>query len=209
VIKKALGGLLDSLAGLLEREVDPQSIRAYIEKRYGVFVEKHDIGEAVEQDLAAVQQIMITLGWLNGSQAAQENRKYPEIQGETEWFGKQGLVPGAGQALDQLDLQGERQVTNQILEKLLRHVEIKREKSLSKFVRSLSPDQIWIERCDVSILFSRVARRHHDLRFLNAALKMNEWYLRKIGNSRSVEVTARFLLALAEQELSAGEMLAC
>ena len=209
MIRKALGWLLELLAGLLDREIDPQKIREYIEGKYSSLQDRSDLGKTVEKDLADLRRTMIELGWLSGGQPLYEDVAKSEFQAETGWFGRQGLTPGAGQELDRLDSQGESRQVSEILEKLLRHVEVKREKSLGKFTQSLTPAQAWLERCNVSILFSRAARRHHDLRFLNAALKMNEWYFQKIGNSRSPEITTRYLLALAEQELSAKELLTC
>ncbi len=95
------------------------------------------------------------------------------------------------------------------LENLLRQVEVKRERSLRKFTREISTDQQKLERCDVSILFSRVARRRRDLRFLNAALKLNEWNMHEFKDAANDVCTARLLIALAEQEISAKELLAC
>jgi hypothetical protein len=90
-----------------------------------------------------------------------------------------------------------------ILEKLLKHVEVKREHALQKFTQKIPAEQQWLERCDISILFSHTARRWHDLRFLNTALKMNEWYINELGRTSSDLCAARLLIALAEQELSA------
>ena len=94
------------------------------------------------------------------------------------------------------------------MENLLRHVEVKRRQALRKFSPILSIEAQCLERCDVSILFSRFARRRGDLRFLNAALKMNEWYLKEVRSLNMDMVQVRLLLALAEQELSARELLA-
>jgi hypothetical protein len=88
-------------------------------------------------------------------------------------------------------------------------VEVKREKALRKFARETSTEQQWMERCNISILFSRSARRRKDLRFLNTALKMNEWYLREARKMRTDHCAVRFLTALAEQEISARELLIC
>jgi hypothetical protein len=88
-------------------------------------------------------------------------------------------------------------------------VEVKRQNALRKFSPILPTEAQWLERCDVSILFSRIARRRGDLRFLNAAFKMNEWYLKELRSLNMDTVQVRLLLALAEQELSAGELLAC
>lgn len=209
MIKKIISWLVESLAGLFENEVDPCTIRDYIEKNYSQLKKRKNLEDIVERDLTALEQTLIELGWLDTGKPAQANSSKIKIQTGIDWFGRQGLVPGAGQALEQLGSQGGNQGVTEYLEKILRHIEVKRENSLSKFTQPISNQDIWLERFDISILFSRTACRCHDLRFLNAALKMNQWYLRKIGNTNSVEITARFLRALAEQELCAKELLVC
>ena len=93
------------------------------------------------------------------------------------------------------------------LELLLRHVEVKRKHALKQFDKEISPDQIWMERHSVAILFCRHARRTKDLRFLNAALKLNDWALQHYKHGISLSLKARYLLAVAEQEYSAQELL--
>ncbi len=207
MLKKIISWILEWLAGLFERETVPQTMRTYIESNYAQLAGQKKPDNLVGEDLISIEMILAELGWISSSRNVR-NKEEIRFDAELEWFGKEGLTPGAGLALDQLDSQKYKETTA-VLEKILRHVEVKRENSLSKFTQPLSHSQIWLERCDISILFSRTARRHSDLRYLNAALKMNEWYLRKIGKTRSQHIKARFLLALAEQELSVKELLIC
>ena len=62
------------------------------------------------------------------------------------------------------------------LESILRIVEVKRKKILNAFSQELTDDEKIREGLRISILLSRASRRHRDLRYLNAALKMNDWY---------------------------------
>jgi hypothetical protein len=90
------------------------------------------------------------------------------------------------------------------LETLLRHVETRRKDCLP-----LSPpgpaEAAWMEKHAFAILFARTSRHQRDLRFLNAAMKMNDW---AYPGHRRLPVgprLVRYLLALAEQERSATE----
>lgn len=123
------------------------------------------------------------------------------------------FAAGSGLFLDILDGQGasgDRLFALDAAERLLRHVEFKRQLALAQSFPDLQPNRLMTERCDVAILFARAAVRHCDLRFLNAALKMNDWSLKRYGRrqrSLSVEQRARFMLSLAEQEFAAGALL--
>lgn len=92
------------------------------------------------------------------------------------------------------------------LESLLRHVEVKRSTCLPLLLRppgepAYPPESAWIERSTLSLLFTRHARQSADYRFLNAALKLNDW-----GYSfhRRLVLVApplvRYLRAVAEAE---------
>jgi hypothetical protein len=122
----------------------------------------------------------------------------------------QGIIAkGAGENLDWLnenneDLKG---FTSSAIESLLKFVEVKRKKVLKAFSQELSVDEKIQEGLRISILFCRVSRRHGDLRLLNTAFKLNDWYYPffKLAHSRNLIIT--FLLALTEQEITAAEML--
>jgi len=70
----------------------------------------------------------------------------------------------------------------------------------------LSPEDMIQEGLRISILFSRVSRRHHDLRFLNTAFKMNDWNYPIIKSAHTQKLLIIYLLALTEQEISSVEM---
>ena len=220
MIKRLTGRLLEKLAALFSHETSREDIEGYVCGQYRRFQKKGHLSPACLADLAELSGLMNDLGWLEG-----EKDKVGKKEGDTRvdirWmeqfknkkiFSRGALLPGSGKALDLLDESDrgkDKTLVADTMEKLLRHVEVKREKSLNKFAEEIGERQVWLERLDVSLLFSRAARRHRDLRFLNTSLKMNEWYLRQIKPSALDEVNARLLLALAEQEKSAGELLAC
>lgn len=140
-----------------------------------------------------------------------------------EWFqglegnavvGKDGLRSGAGAYLEQLLLSGEEACGESIkteLERLLRHVEVKRDLCLSPIVPAVSWDQAWVEKHRVAILFARHARRAGDLRFLNTALKLNDWAFsshRKMNPRHHAGPLMVYLRSLVEQEAACKELLA-
>lgn len=121
---------------------------------------------------------------------------------------QRGMVSsGCGLNLDALLNAGLAKQIYANMEDLLRHVEVRREKCLQDFSPSLSDRERWLERLDICILFSRWSRGQNDLRFLNAVFKLHDFWFSRLKNSRDANVFSRFCLSLAEQELSAKEML--
>jgi hypothetical protein len=218
MIKKSIGWLLEKLLNLFDREIKREDIRDYVRGEYKLFQKAEGLNPAYEADLAELADMLNDLGWLEGKKGA-SSKKENDTRMDAGWlaqfkdkkvYSRGVLLPGSGRYLDLLDETArgaERKLAADCMEKILRHVEVKREKSLRKFTEEIGDRQAWLERLDISLLFSRTARRHHDLRFLNASLKMNEWYLHELRNSTQAEIKLRLLLALAEQEKSAGELL--
>lgn len=91
------------------------------------------------------------------------------------------------------------------LERTLRHIEVKRKEAL-RVIQAAPSSDIWMERHAVSIVFCRYSRKFGDRRYLNTALKLNDWAYpshRKLGICPRF---IRYLLALAEAEASVQEM---
>lgn len=113
------------------------------------------------------------------------------------------LQPGAGRHLHTLLQHGsadlERAIAPQ-LETLLRHVEVTRDQALSRFPMPLSAEELWLERLDVTLLFIRRASHTRDVRFMNAALKLNDYAFLSRQTRKSPVVAARLMRSLAEQE---------
>lgn len=220
MLKNLLGKVLERLAALLDRSVNEDEIHAYVMERYARLNRPGTVDASLDREITELENRLMQLNWIGqttGRTISEQPQDRRDWQGynwlaEGNCFGKNGLEPGCGQFLDWMDENADassRRETNELLERLMRQVEVKREKALRKFARETSAEQQWMERCDISILFSRTARRRKDLRFLNTALKMNEWYLREAGKLRTDHCAVRFLTALAEQEISARELLAC
>ncbi|HAF62666.1 MAG TPA: hypothetical protein DCK95_10125 [Anaerolineaceae bacterium] len=97
----------------------------------------------------------------------------------------------------------------QNLELILRHVEVKRENALTRYGAALTSAQMWEERCCYALVFSNYALLHQDWRFLNAALKMNEWFWKEYHSLFTVRSVIPLLTSLAEQEYTFQEMQKC
>ena len=121
------------------------------------------------------------------------------------------LVPGSGRMLDWLAEHGDtaaKALVNDNLERLLRHVEVKRKDALVAQQDKLDVDALWLERHAVAVLFCHQAIRSHDLRFLNAALKLNDWEFPYYQKPVSGQRLTSYVQALTVQEQAVQELLA-
>jgi len=129
--------------------------------------------------------------------------------GDGKAISRSGLTPGAGPALIVLleRTPNERlPLLENALVSLLRHVETRRRAGLRLSSTAPGVDP-WMEWLSVAVLFARAARRRGDLRFLNAAFKLNDWAYPVHRRIRPGPRLARYLLSLAEQETAVSEEL--
>jgi hypothetical protein len=96
--------------------------------------------------------------------------------------------------------------TRSWMERLLRHVEVRRKDSLPTHPTHSDQDRQLI-RHDIALCFVTAARRWDDVRFLNAALKLNDWSYRSYRGRAIMPSLSRYLLALTECELALREVL--
>lgn len=95
------------------------------------------------------------------------------------------------------------------MEILLRHVEVKREQALHKYSDPLSKPACWEERCMAGLLFSAFAAQKNDWRFLNGALKLNEWLWKEYHRPFAGLPALPLLASLVEQEAAFRELQSC
>jgi hypothetical protein len=176
-------------------------------------------GDTLGSERKQIGENLYSLGWIPEVPAEtteDDMVKSTNTENALEWLRgrpdekviQRGMVSsGCGLNLDALLNAGLAKQISVNMEDLLRHVEVRREKCLQDFSPSLSDRERWLERLDICILFSRWSRGQHDLRFLNAVFKLNEFWFPALKNSRDAHVFSRFYLSLAEQELSAKELL--
>lgn len=224
MIRGALVRLCTAAERSLQATPAPEEIREIILETVAGLnaLDARALPATVRADLALAQKHIACLGWLSAAAAdAATDTSESALRAAREWLAAipaRGVIEGGrftagvGKSLDALDAAGsaeEIRVAMEQVERLLRHVEVARENALARSTPELTREQLTLERWDVAILFARIAVRHDDLRFLNAAFKMNDWSLKRYPqlSKLGVELRARFVLSLAEQELAAGALL--
>lgn len=184
---------------------------------------KEHLGTGIARDLARARRLAAQAGLLPPSEdipsipeqdaapAPEEIRRWAQSVPDGKVVTAQRLVAGTGRWLDWMEAANHAEYEEFVranLEGLLRHVEIRRNRCLQPLLPPGSPETHWLEKHDVAILFARASRRRGDLRFLNAALKLNDWAFSDHRRLRPGDRTARYLLALAEQEQALAELTA-
>jgi hypothetical protein len=175
----------------------------------------------IAHELWQVYEIMLVLGWVKlqknpfNTYSTKKQVSLSELMAWKKdlWDGKvirTGKVKtGAGFYLDQADLNEsvfQDSFVSENLESILKHIETRRDESLQDFDPVADGECLWFERLDIVILLARGARRKKDTRFLNAVLKLNDWYFSKLRRKSTQPEMIRFLLALAEQEYTFKEL---
>jgi len=219
MIRKVLARLLESCAKHLDGFAQPEEIKTTILKGVSELRIPDNADAKLQKEMDDLKALLRQMGWLEGDetdlaeahQSPRPDESWRALLDQERIFDTQGWQAGsAGKLLCLLEESDPlvQQAIHRTMEALLRHVEVKRQKSLQKFQPPLTRPQQRLERHAISILFSRYARQKGDLRFLNAALKMNEWFAKQDPRKTSMLEKACRLRALAEQELSARELLA-
>lgn len=212
--------LLSDFARRLDRSRAPDDIKKFVIKKYAGIVHHGKLTEETEVAVAKIQDNLAMLGWMDSYDAdlAQKHSQRTELgQASFDWADRManckvvshGIVTvGCGLYLDYLDEHDSQKKDFMIdsMESLLKVVEVKRKKILVSFPKDISAQEMLIEAVRLSILFSRYACRHSDLRFLNASLKLNDWIYSKFRKSDNGNPLILFLLALTEQEKCAAEL---
>jgi hypothetical protein len=210
---------------MLDESIPAERLRAFlaeslVQAEASVASGRVSLTEATQRDLDRARLLAERLGLLPPASGAQppgqdggpdfeQSRAWLASLGEAKVIGRSGLMPGAGTALIALLERPPEDRTfdlDAILESLLRHVETRRKAGL-RLAPPLEGQDPWMEWLAIAILFARAARRRGDLRFLNTALKINDWAYPSHRHARLGPRLARYLLSVAEQETALGEAL--
>ena len=218
-MQRSLLRLAERLGDLEESHLRPEQIQAFLLQSYA-HLEQVAVSESVRHDRDRLGNCLRRLGWLAHAHADPEWDETAEAgakEAGERWLQAlpgemvihKGVVRvGSGARLETLEAGGLSESGRHNLEALLRHVEVKRKACLAEFQPALNRHQRWLERLDIGVLFSRSARRRGDLRLLNAALKLNDYWHPALKKTLCAEIRARGCICLAEQELSVQEILA-
>ena len=199
---------------MLDDAVPEDTLRAYLVENINRLLE-NDLDKWSPPDILGLHQCYLLLQMLNLPTPAWPERIPPPPNPPDEhaldaWietlpngFGltRQKLLPGSGEMMINMLAHYPAKYENFLadnLERLLRHVEVKRKDCLplTETGKNISAAT---EKNNISILFSQYTHSTGDARFLNAALKLNDWAFgtrKQLNTSEQI----RYLLALAEAE---------
>ena len=213
-----MGSLLKTLANRIEKVHTREQIAKYVQQTYRRA--SRQLGSLDARAVSDIRRAAALLGLDDTTVTTDEPviENTHELEAAKSWLssvGPQALVvrsvvrKDAGRMLDLLDCDTPHTSLQRIsrhFETLLRHVEVKRVQCLSQFAPAVDDrvEQV-LQYLDVAIVFSRHARRARDIRFLNAALKLNDWAIYGDVSQTGPVVDARLLLSLAEQEFTYSE----
>ncbi len=91
------------------------------------------------------------------------------------------------------------------IERMMRHVELRRTQAFPP-IAGTSGDDLWLEKHQAAILLARASDILGDLRYLNAALKLNDFAYRAHRRFQPDLPHILYLRALAEQDLALSKV---
>jgi hypothetical protein len=199
----------------------PNEIKSFVLKKYRIINQGDLSGESDQEEIIRINENLNALGWIrvkttnrianlsNHEEALAEATKWVDTLKNGKVIQNDFISDQAGFFLDILDDRcgKENSFFADSIESLLKYVEVYRKKILANILRSGNTENNYLKWISVSILFSRTSRRHNDLRFLNAALKLDDMFFPKMKNQNKDKSLLNYLIALTEQELSAMELL--
>jgi hypothetical protein len=220
MIRSLLRWLISIAKGLMDDTIPEKDLHAYIRKGLVDLNQAIDSGD-ISMNHVLLPPIIRTVDRLHkqgfpGIPAfAEIPATNPDNGGRTEIGSiepvvRKGAIVGSviedmSRAVIQNRLLGEEQLTK--MEALLRHIEVKRQAAL-RFVDSRSEEGHWHFAARISVLFSSIAQREKDYRFLNTALKLNDWAYRYYRNRSDHARNLHYLWAVLEAEALLLEMTA-
>ena len=202
--------------------LDSEEIRFFLISQISNFGKLQIEDEEMRQVILKIHENLSAFAWVEADQIMEKSLaanqgEVKRVQHFQSWnpndenIVSHGVVKaGCCSVIEQMIFHGtkkEQQIADDQMERLLKHVEVRRKNALKLFDPELSKEEIWLERHAVSALFSIYARKVGDLRFLNASMKMNDWYFRRYENKPLDQEKAQYLLSLTEQERSATELI--
>jgi hypothetical protein len=212
--------VLDKVIDCLEFHLSPRQVVDFVTNYLSEINLENIKHDEVQRQLALAIMNVKKLEWEIPSQVDLLVEKLPKEIHERDFpdlnnhgwdklvFSKGIMNAGGARFLETLYLEkdsGKHPFFQDQMEKLLRHIEVRKSGALTKFEPKLSEVERWNERLSVSIFFSRYARMEKDLRFINCALKMNDWYFPHYNSARGDPTKIKYILSLTEQELSLKE----
>ena len=227
MIRRLLAGILNFLIRWADDSVPNEELQKRLLRAFSIALHRYQedpskFSARASADLAGTASDLAKAGLINQvptelqSLAATANldlgtaRAWRSRLSENKMLIKSTFAVGSGEMLDALDEAGneeENTFVSACLESLLRHVEVKRKKSLTLTFPVITGSDLFIERQRVILLFCRAASRRKDYRLLNAVFKLNDWSLKAFNPKRqNPDELCSQTRALAAAEACAREM---
>jgi len=219
MIREWIAGRLDQAAAGMDESIPEDELHAFLADRLAFETSPQDLPDSVLYSVACqhaatfglcVPQPMIPQDQLRQILPAQQDCTSWKLLLKDEKIARwKGVRPGTGAFILAMfmDMAADDGELIEWMEVLLRHVEVRRKAGLMLLPEGRM-DQGFLERSQVAYLFSRAGMRWDDLRYLNAALKLNDWsfpHFRRAAVGSST--TWWYLLALAGAEEALGGVL--
>ena len=213
--------ILNLIRKQLDKSLTSEEIQKFVLKKYTKICCDQKQPKETIKVLSEIQDNLNFLKWTEVCEKFQvlnPDQKMESMKEALNWVNElvngrvinRGIVAkGSGYYLDYLDVNvpQKNKFVIDSMEILLKHVEVKRKKTLNSLPSETPYSQTLIEVAALSLLFSRFAKRHTDLRFLNASFKINDWCFSKFQKLECGKPIIYYLYALTEQERCAVEML--
>lgn len=208
MIRKLAARALDFLADRIDDAVPAEVLQAFLTAELTHRIEFGDLaGEPIVQQamVHAIQAGLVEAQ--TNAKAASLRSALPSQEACTRWIADlegdrivrwKGVHAGTSAMVLAMYMDGSIAL-DEWLETLLRHVEVRRKQALGRLPDGKPEGQL-LERSQMAYLFSRVAVDRTDMRYLNAALKLNDWSFRDARRRASRPEADWYLLALAGVE---------
>ncbi len=218
-MKRTLLRISNRLHKNSEPFLPPHKIRSFLMDAFSRTNKFSELSDPIINERIQLSSCLTDLGWIHENETEKPvagagspdsyniARIWFEDKQDQKVIQKKIVSAGCGRYLTILDSAGQMELVTRNMEDLLRHVEIHRRNCLRFFSPAIPEEQRWMERLEICILFSRYARGHYDLRFLNAALKMNDYWFSGLKKTYNLLIFTRYCVSLAQQELSVKELL--
>jgi hypothetical protein len=190
MLREALAAVLERTAARFETALTRSELTTWARDACGDALSKsgpgRDSAEGRSSDLAVISSLAFTLFPDRGFEASDVANWPPsgdELDRARAWVEKAATQPkfpgdplplGLGRSLEYLFREADDASAAE--DRLLRHVELRHAECLANWTGSLAGQDRSYERLGVAMLLASTSRRTGDLRFLNGALKMVDWF---------------------------------
>ena len=212
MLKKLLGNSLLWIADRIDPTVS-QLQRLDNVKSLDAFVPGTDLDDQVLEDLAFLREERhlatrcFTTGPLRVQLGAATFDQWRNSLPKCRVVSKGQIASASGHWLDYCINKDTDGFLRDNVERLMRHVEIRRSRAFDGFFEAGSRvDSKLVEACEISMMLSRLAIHFEDRRYLNTSLKITDLLHSRVRDVSDTNIKVRYARSIVEQEIVAREM---